>query len=82
MISNKSHVIGDRSEGVAGWLRKMSNDLGYVVFSTDWYGMSTYDVLVLVRILLSDPSHFAILTGYIFILVSLIVRKLGARICK
>lgn len=58
-------LLGTRAEATTSWLRVMANAYDWVVVATDWYGMSQFDVLPLVRILLGDLSYVPLLCVYV-----------------
>lgn len=51
-------LFGNRDESSDGYLLRMAQNEGYVVVAMDWRGMSTYDLLLVVRILISKPHQF------------------------
>ena len=54
-------LLGDLTEGKAGWLSNFANDFGYVVLATSWTGMATEDVLALATNITTDPGRMAVL---------------------
>lgn len=48
----------NRAEASWDTLLRMANSNGYVVMAMDWRGMSSYDLLVVVKALMSKPSLF------------------------
>jgi hypothetical protein len=48
----------NRAEASWDTLLRMANKNGYIVMAMDWRGMSTYDLLVVVKTLMSKPSLF------------------------
>ncbi len=51
-------LLGDRSEARTGWLSRMANERGWVVFAMDWVGMSAPDAGHITLMLASDLSGF------------------------
>ena len=47
-----------RKEASDEFLARMANDEGYAIIAMDWRGMSVYDLLVVVKTLMSTPSLF------------------------
>jgi hypothetical protein len=54
-------LFGDRNEVKAGWISQWIDKTKMMFFASDWYGMSAFDKLQIVRIILSDPTHFAVI---------------------
>ena len=48
----------NRAEASWGTLLRMANKNGYIVLAMDWRGMSSYDLPVVVKTLMSKPSLF------------------------
>jgi len=51
-------LFGNRGEASDYFLQKMAHDEGYVIVAMDWRGMSSFDLFVVVKTLLSKPSLF------------------------
>ena len=51
-------LFGDRGEAGDGALLQMAHDEGYVIVAMDWRGMSTFDLLMVVKVLISTPRLF------------------------
>ena len=51
-------LFGNRDEASDDYLLKMAQNEGYVLMAMDWRGMSTYDLLLVVKILISKPHQF------------------------
>ncbi|GAX16885.1 hypothetical protein FisN_5Hu258 [Fistulifera solaris] len=47
-----------RSEASDDFLLRMAHDEGYVIMAMDWRGMSVFDLLVVIKTLISKPSQF------------------------
>lgn len=47
-----------RGEVYDGFLSKMANDNGYILMAMDWRGMSSFDMPVAIKTLLSSPNLF------------------------
>jgi hypothetical protein len=47
-----------RSEAADDFLVQMAQDEGYVIMAMDWRGMSVFDLLVVIKTLISKPSQF------------------------
>ena len=52
-------LLGDRDEATDKWLASMARSERWVVLSTDWYGMSRFDLLTVGRLLMSELQEFA-----------------------
>lgn len=52
-------LFGSRQEVTSGWIGEWLNSEKMVFFASDWFGMSKFDKLKVMRIILSDLSHFA-----------------------
>ena len=52
-------LFGSRDEVTDGYLNAMANRYKWVLFATDWNGMSQYDVLNALRVFLLEASEFA-----------------------
>jgi len=68
-------LMGDKTEGQVKYLRQMANNYNWILVSMDWFGMSRFDFLNLLRIM-SDPSKFAILPenvvqGYVNFIIAI-----------
>jgi hypothetical protein len=48
----------NREEASWDFVREMANENGYIIMAMDWRGMSSYDLLVVVKTLMSKPSLF------------------------
>lgn len=48
----------NRAEASDEFLRDMANENGYIIMAMDWRGMSSFDLLVVVKTLMSKPSLF------------------------
>lgn len=48
----------NRNEASMQTLVDMANDNGYVIMAMDWRGMSSYDLLVVIKTLMAKPSMF------------------------
>jgi len=55
-------LLGDRSESMSGWISEMANRFGWILVGMDWYGMAKFDIPLLAKILMSNPTDFAVLT--------------------
>lgn len=53
-------LFGDRSEVQTGYLDHMANEYKWILFASDWYGMSKFDVLNVAKYLLSDLDSWAV----------------------
>jgi hypothetical protein len=51
-------LFGNRGEILEHYLVRIANDEGYIMTAMDWRGMSSYDLLVVARVLLSAPLLF------------------------
>ena len=51
-------LFGDRGEAADDFLVKMAHDQGYVIVAMDWRGMSAFDLLMVVKVLISTPRLF------------------------
>jgi len=54
-------LFGGQGEVKVGYLGEVANRYGYVLCATDWWGMSSFDVPAIVRMLTNDLSDFRIL---------------------
>lgn len=54
-------LFGTRQEIAAGWIGEWLDRTKMIFFASDWFGMSKFDKLQIVRIILSDLSNFAII---------------------
>ena len=52
-------LFGSRNEVTDGYLSAMANRYQWILFATDWNGMSQYDVLNALRVFLLEASEFA-----------------------
>jgi hypothetical protein len=51
-------LFGNRNEASDDYLTTMAQNEGYILMAMDWRGMSTYDLLLVVKILISKPHLF------------------------
>lgn len=51
-------LFGSRAELMSAVHGEYANRYGWIMFASDWYGMSKFDILVITKILLSEPSNF------------------------
>ncbi|GKY97657.1 hypothetical protein MPSEU_000724000 [Mayamaea pseudoterrestris] len=51
-------LFGNRAESYDSFLQQLANDEGYAITAMDWRGMSSFDLLVVGRMLLSRPRLF------------------------
>lgn len=51
-------VFNNRGEASWGTLLRLANKNGYIIMGMDWRGMSSYDLLIVVKALMSKPSLF------------------------
>ena len=51
-------LFGNRNEASDDYLLRMAQNEGYVLMAMDWRGMSTYDLLLVVKVLVSKPHQF------------------------
>jgi hypothetical protein len=51
-------LFGNREEASEDHLVQMAHDEGYVITAMDWRGMSSYDLLMVVKVLISMPRLF------------------------
>lgn len=54
-------LLGGQSEVESGYLGEEANRYGYVLCATDWWGMSAYDSVSIVMMMLRDISDFKII---------------------
>jgi hypothetical protein len=51
-------LFGNRGEASDDYLLRIAHNEGYVILAMDWRGMSTYDLLLVVKVLISTPHLF------------------------
>lgn len=51
-------LFGNRNEASDDYLLRMAHNEGYVISAMDWRGMSSYDLLMVVKVLISSPRLF------------------------
>lgn len=51
-------LFGDRNEASEQFLLQMAHDEGYIITAMDWRGMSRFDLLVVVKVLICAPMLF------------------------
>ncbi|MFN7141057.1 MAG: hypothetical protein ACK4UN_17140, partial [Limisphaerales bacterium] len=54
MLQYGHGLLGDRSEIRAQYLADMADAFRWIIFGTDWYGMSRFDIPYVARILLTE----------------------------
>ena len=54
-------LFGSREEITQEYLSSTANDNDWILFGTDWFGMSRFDVLKVADILLAVPENFALI---------------------
>lgn len=54
-------LLGSQGEVESGYLGDIANRYGYVLFATDWWGMSSYDAVSITLMMLNDISRFNII---------------------
>jgi hypothetical protein len=52
-------LLGDQDEVFAGYLGEVADQYGYVIFATNWVGMSEEDANEISAMIVTDISHFA-----------------------
>ena len=51
-------LFSSRDEASEDYLQKMANDEGYLIMAMDWRGMSSYDLPMVIKTLMAEPSLF------------------------
>lgn len=51
-------LFGNRGEVKDDFYQKMANDNGYIMMAMDWRGMSSYDLPVVIKTLIGEPTLF------------------------
>lgn len=51
-------LFGNRAEASDDYIVQMAHDQGYVITAMDWRGMSSYDLLMVAKVLISTPRLF------------------------
>lgn len=51
-------LFGTRGEVLRPWFAELANQHKWVMIATDWHGMSLYDLLPVVRILVAEIDSF------------------------
>jgi len=54
-------LFGTRDELLDEQFDIMANNYDWIFYATDWYGMATFDVLAVLKVLINDMSDFPIL---------------------
>lgn len=54
-------LFGNRDELLDKQFDIMANNYDWIFYATDWYGMATFDVLAVLKVLINDLSDFPIL---------------------
>lgn len=58
MVEYGHGLFADRAESQDGFIANLANKEGYVIVAMDWRGMSRYDLLNIIKVLISQPSQF------------------------